>query len=317
MSKVLITGGAGFIGSRIASACVKSGLEVRVFDLVKSRVEGVSESMTGSILDPYEISLAARGCDMIVHAAAALGVQRTETRRLECLYINIQGTVNVLEAAVKERAKKILLTSSSEVYGDQDLDVFKEDSPVSPKSNYAITKLMGEEYLRAYRESYGIDYTVVRFFNVYGEEQISQFVVSKFADSILRGEAPTVYGDGSQIRSFCHVDDAAEGAVSALIAPKTNSGIFNIGNDQEPISMQDLARRMIRVSGARLEPKFVPFESSDREEKRDIRRRVPSIAKARAVFGYRPHIALDEGLRRVFEARSQNSRSPERAAAVR
>ena len=109
MAKVLITGGAGFIGQRLTDHCLKQGLDVRVFDLVRTRNPGVKESLTGSILDPYEVSRALRGCDYVIHAAAALGVGRTETQRLECLYINIQGAVNVLDAAVKERIKKVLL----------------------------------------------------------------------------------------------------------------------------------------------------------------------------------------------------------------
>ena len=303
MPKVLITGGAGFIGSAIAAQCVQKGLQVRVFDLVKSKTPGVEESLVGSILDPYEVSWAVRGCDLVIHAAAALGVHRTETRRLECLYINIQGTVNVLEAAVKEKAKKILFTSSSEVYGDQDLPVFAEDSPVSPKSNYAITKLVGEEYLRAYEASYGLQYTVVRLFNVYGENQSDQFVIPLFADAVSKGASPLIYGDGNQSRSFCHVEDAARGAVAALLSPKTNSQIFNVGNDREPVSIRDLADRMIAQSGKKLQSKLVSYQASDREAGREIRRRVPSVQKAKDVFGYEPAISLEEGLKRVLSQR--------------
>ncbi len=301
-SKVLITGGAGFIGSQIAEICLRQGLEVRIFDLMKSPKAGC-ESLTGSILDPYEISSAARGCDYIVHAAAALGVNRTETRRLECLYINIQGTVNVLDAAVKEKAKKILFISSSEVYGDQSLDFYDEETPPMPKSNYAITKLVGEEYLRAYKGSYGLDYTVVRMFNVYGERQNDQFVVPIFADAILKGQSPLIYGDGEQIRSFCHVADAAQGAVVALLSAQSNSQVINLGNDTEPVSIKELAERMILKAGNSLRPKFVPYESSDREAKREIRRRVPAITKAKKVLSYQPRVTLNEGIQQVLDYR--------------
>jgi UDP-glucose 4-epimerase len=300
-SRVLITGGAGFIGSKIAEICHKKGMRVRITDLFPPKHKYFHESLEASILDPYEISRAARGCDYVVHAAAALGVNRTETRRLKCLYINIQGTVNVLEAAVKEKVKKVLFLSSSEVYGNQDLDYYREDSPVMPISNYAITKLAGEEYLRAYKGSYGLDYSVVRCFNVYGENQKEEFVVPIFARRIAKGESPLIYGDGTQKRSFCHVEDAARGAVMALLSKKGSGRVFNIGNNTEPISMADLAHRMIALSGKKIKPKFVTYAASDREAKREIFRRVPSIENAKKVLGYKPIVSLNEGLTRVLK----------------
>jgi len=300
MAKILITGGSGFIGKKIAENCIKMGHEVRVFDLIPSLDPNVKESLTGTILDPYEISNAARGCDYIVHAAAALGVQRTETKRLECLFINIQGTINILEAAVKERIKKVLLTSSSEVYGDAQVDTYDELAPLNPKSNYAITKLVGEEYLRAYRQTYGLDYSIVRFFSIYGREQSPHFVVPMFAEAIKNEQAPTIYGDGKQIRSFCHVDDASRGAVMALLSENTSEQIFNIGNDKSPISIAELAEKMIAISGKKMKPKHVSFDESDRDERREIYRRIPSCKKAAKYFGYEPKIDLLEGLKSMF-----------------
>jgi len=301
MAKVLITGGAGFIGQRLTQHCLNQGLEVRVFDLVRTNNTAVKESLTGSILDPYEVSRALRGCDYVIHAAAALGVGRTETQRLECLYINIQGAVNVLDAAVKERIKKILFTSSSEVYGDVNKSAVVETSPLNPKSNYAITKLVGEEYLRAYRQSYGLDYTVVRFFSVYGEGQSEQFVIPKFVYGLQRDQAPTLYGDGQQLRAFCHVDDAARGAIMALVSPKSSEQTYNIGNDNEPITISDIANLAIEVSGKKLKPEIVKYQSSDRTAERDIYFRIPSIEKAKSELGYKPQISIREGLKRMFE----------------
>lgn len=299
--RVLITGGAGFIGSRIAKNCIEQGVAVRIFDLTKSSLPGVEDSIVGSILDPYEVSLAARGCDSVIHAAAALGVQRTESKRLECLYINIQGTINVMDAAVKERLQKIVFISSSEVYGDAAVPVYQETSPLNPKSNYAITKLVGEEYARAYHQSYGVNYAIVRLFSVYGEGQSNQFVIPKFAEAVARGSAPTLYGDGQQLRSFCHVDDAARGTVAALLSDRANSEIINLGNDTEPVTMQDLANKVIKIGGKPMEPQFVGFEKSDRTAQREIYKRTPSIAKARELLNYAPKISLDEGLQRVLK----------------
>jgi UDP-glucose 4-epimerase len=300
MPKVLVTGGSGFIGSRIAENCLKAGLEVRVFDLVRSS-QVDCEKIVGSILDPYEVSVAARGCDYVIHAAAALGVQRTENYRLECLYINIQGTINVLEAAVKEKVKKILFTSSSEVYGDGDGSIFDEYSALNPKSNYAITKLVGEEYLRAYNQSYGLDYAIVRFFSIYGEKQTENFVVPIFVNNVLNGKRPKIFGDGQQIRSFCHVDDAARGAVAALLS-RSSGETFNIGNPNEPITISDLAKKIIEISGKKLTPEFVDFQESDRSARREIYKRIPSIEKARKTFSYEPSVTLSEGLRNILDS---------------
>lgn len=301
MVKVLITGGAGFIGSKIAEHCLKAGLWVRVFDLARPVNPQVHEAIVGSILDPYEVSVAARGCDFVVHAAAALGVERTESRRLECLHINIQGTVNVLEACVKEDVRKVLFTSSSEVYGDGNgAAPFEEDAPLNPKSNYAITKLVGEEYMRAYRQSYGLDHAIVRFFNVYGENQTEKFVIPRFVQRVLQGSPPRVYGKGEQVRSFCHVEDAALGAVLALLSDRGGGEIFNIGNPSEPVSVRDLAGKIIELAGKSMTPEFVDFSQSDRSDGREIYWRVPSIEKARSVLGYEPRVGLEEGLRRML-----------------
>ncbi len=301
MLKVLITGGAGFIGSKIAELCLKAGLWVRVFDLARPVNPAIHEAIVGSILDPYEVSVAARGCEFVVHAAAALGVERTESQRLECLHINIQGTVNVLEACVKEDVRKVLFTSSSEVYGDGNgAAPFEEDSSLNPKSNYAITKLVGEEYLRAYYQSYGLQYAIVRFFNVYGENQTEKFVIPRFVKSVLAGQPPRIYGSGRQVRSFCHVDDAASGAVLALLSDRSEREILNIGNPSEPITILELGEKVISLAGKSLKPELVGFEQSDRTGEREVHWRVPSIEKARGLLGYEPRICLEEGLRRLL-----------------
>lgn len=303
MARVLITGGAGFIGSAIAQQCLRQGLQVRLFDLkAPSSLRASCETYIGSILDPYEIARVMEGCDYVIHAAAALGVGRTEANRLECLYINIQGTINVFEACVKKRVRKILFASSSEVYGDGDGQPFHEESPLNPKSNYAVTKLVGEEYARAYSQSYGLDYTIARFFSVYGEDQSEQFVIPKFVRRAQAGLPPQIFGDGRQLRCFCHVDDIAAGAVAALVSEKASGQIFNIGNPGEPITMRELADRIVLASGKKLTPEFVSFERSDRNSQREIYRRVPSIGKAAELLKYSPHVSLDEGLRRMFRA---------------
>ena len=184
MSTVLVTGGGGFIGKEVCKLLLKNNYKVRSFDLIKNPNNRIDSNFNGTILDPIEISNAVKGCDYVIHLAASLGVANTEKNRLECLHINIQGTLNVLEACVKHKVKKIIFSSSSEVYGEQLKIPIKESSPLNPKSNYAISKLVGEEYMRAYSETYNINYNICRFFNVYvlikKVSSLCQFLLIKF-----------------------------------------------------------------------------------------------------------------------------------------
>lgn len=299
MKKVLVTGGAGFIGKEVARELVRRNYEARVFDLVSVDIEGADCNYTGSILDPYELSRAVRGCDYLIHLAAALGVQRTEINRLECLFINIQGTVNVLEACIKEKVKKIVFASSSEVYGEQKIQPITEDAPLNPKSNYAISKIVGEEYVKAYFETYGLKYNIVRLFNVYGENQRDDFVMIKFINKVLKNIPPALYGKGDQVRTFCYVKDAARGIVDALLTPLEKE-VFNIGSDVEAITIKDLAQKVVAISKKSLEPQFVPYHNTDRNLNRDIIVRTPSIKRARERLNYRPEISLDEGIKKII-----------------
>jgi len=300
MKKVLVTGGSGFIGTAVIKKLLEEGFEVRSYDLIKSDVKG-AESYIGSIMDESCIANALKGCNYVIHLAAMLGVRRTEIKRMECLDINILGTKNVLEACVKERIKKVLISSSSEVYGDIKKSQLLEDDPKNPKSAYAVTKLVCEEYLQAYKLDYDLDYSIVRFFNVYGPNQVAEFVMPKFIKMVQEGIAPSVYGDGGQVRAFCYVEDAVEGVFRALTMDKANGMTFNIGNDTEPITMLDLAKRVIKVAKKDMTPKIIPFEKSDRDEKREIFKRMPSIERAKKVLNYSPKVSLDEGIKKTLE----------------
>ncbi|MFH1326440.1 MAG: NAD-dependent epimerase/dehydratase family protein [Candidatus Falkowbacteria bacterium] len=300
MPKVLITGGAGFIGSAIAKNLSERGFAIKSFDINKPK-ERFGEYINSTIMYPDELYQSIKGCDYVIHLAAMLGVKRTEQSRMACLNINIQGTKNVIDACVRAGVKKILFSSSSEVYGEPYKTPICEDDPVSPKSIYAITKLAGEEYLKAYQREHGLDYSIIRFFNVYGAGQVEEFVMSRFVRAVTKDQAPTVYGEGNQVRSFCHVSDAAQGVYLALVSDKSNAEVFNIGNDQAAITMKDLAHKVIALSGKNIEPCFVPMEQSDRTSKREIIKRMPDISKAKALLNYNPTITLDEGITDIIE----------------
>lgn len=307
MTRVLVTGGQGLIGRAMCEHLVHQNVEVRAFDLpthifVQGRkpVEG-TENWHGSILDMETLSFAMRGCEYVVHFAAFMGVEKTESRPVDCLNINVNGTKNVLECAKREGIKRVLFSSSSEIYGDPLTVPTPESEPPRPKSVYGVSKLAGEEYIKAYQREYRLPYTIVRFFNVYGPEQVPGFVMSNFISGVLANEPIKVFGDGQQIRSFCYVDDAVRGAYLALFSQKAENNIFNIGNDTEPITIKELAYRVLSVAGKKTDPVFVAEEGS-RTKAREIYHRIPDISKARIILGYEPQISLAEGIARVIEA---------------
>ena len=297
--KVLVTGAAGFIGQALARHLKELNIETRGMDLVKCPVEAI-ERYTGSILDLNDVNHAVRGCDTVVHLAAMLGVRRSEIKKMETLNINIQGTINILEACVKERVKKIIFASSSEVYGRQQKMPICEAAPVNPISIYAVSKLAAEEYVKAYSHNYGFKYSIARFFNIYGPGQVAEFVIPRFIKALKEDKAPLIYGTGEQIRTFCYVDDAVEAASQLLLSNKSDSETFNIGDDQEPITMKELALKIIRLSGKKIEPHFISMAQADRTEERETRQRIPDIRKLRDLLGFKPKVKLDEGLARVM-----------------
>jgi len=299
-AKVLITGGAGFIGTSLAKYLLGKGLAVKTFDMYEPR-NRICEHHVGTIMFPHDLDRAMRGYDYVVHLAAILGVRRTERERTQCLDINIIGTKNVLDACAKARVKKVVFASSSEVYGNAQRIPISESDPVSPNSVYAVTKLAGEEYVRAHSRMQGFRYSIVRLFNVYGPGQVAEFVLPRFVKSVLENIPPTVYGDGNQIRSFCHVTDAAQGIYLALDRKGTDNQVFNIGNDKTAITVADLAKKVISVSGISLKPRYIDMQDADRSPEREIINRVPDISKARTILRYRPTVSLDRGIKDLLK----------------
>jgi len=300
MPKVLITGGGGFLGQAVAHNLKDKNFEVVTYDIVEPD-EIIGEHVTGTIMYIDELYQAMKGCDYVIHLAAMLGVGRTESNRMECLNINIIGTKNVFDACVYAGVKKIVFASSSEVYGEPIKNPITEDDFVYPKSVYAVTKLAGEEYAKAYKQQYNLDYSIIRFFNAYGPRQVAEFVMPKFIKAVMEGKSPTIYGNGEQERCFCHADDSSQGVYLALIKDEANGEIFNIGNDNTMISMKDLADKVIQISGKDIKPEQVDFEKSDRTKDREIVKRTVSIEKAKKILGYNPTIDLDVGIRDVIE----------------
>lgn len=304
MARFLVTGGAGFIGQAVARHLASLGHEVHVLDIYDMydvpTIPNV-KAFRGSVLDQMAILEAMEGCDYVLHLAAVLGVFKANNNPLECLDVNIMGTRNVLECCVKLRVKKLLFSSSSEVYGEPREIPISESATLSPKSEYGVSKVVGEEYCRAYQQRFGLPYVIVRLFNVYGVRQRDDFVMSVFTSAATAGQPLTINGDGRQTRAFCYVDDIAEGMIALMFSDKAANDIFNLGNPSEPISVLELAKRIVRHAGkTERSIEFSSPENADRMPEREIQHRLPSIRKLQEFVQFNPKVSLDEGIQRVL-----------------
>jgi UDP-glucose 4-epimerase len=293
---ITITGGSGFIGSNLVEL-LHNKHNITVFDVKKTHFEDV-KFVEGDITEAKAANDAIKNADVVIHLAATLGVINTEKNPVKTLDTNIFGTKNVLNACKNNHVKKIIFSSSSEIYGEPLKIPIKEIDKVMPITNYGISKLAAEEYIKAYSKNFGLRYTILRLFNVYGEKQRNEWVMSEFVNQAIKNDNLIIHGTGSQIRAFCHVSDASKGFENAL--EKGDAEIINIGNDTEPVSIKELAERIISISKSKSEIKLIPFEKSDRD-RNEIMNRAPDITKAKKILGYRPKISLDEGIERILE----------------
>ena len=289
--KIGITGGSGFIGTHVANA-LKSKYEVVIFDRHKPNIEGI-EFIKGNIIDD-SIQKAFEDCDVVIHLAAAVGVKITEEDPILTLNTNILGTKNVLEACKSNNVKKIILASSSEVYGEPLKTPIEESDPAIPITSYGVSKIAAEEYVKAYAVRFGLKYTILRFFNVYGPGQSKDFVIPEFVNNASKNNPILIHGSGSQIRSFCHISDISKGV--SLSIEKGDNEIINIGNANEPITISELAKKIIGITNSKSSIQFVPFTDSNRRRQKEIINRIPSIKKAERILSYKPEISLNDGI---------------------
>ena len=308
--KILVTGGCGMIGLEVCKQLINLKHEVNLFDLgeqvnrMKSFIPKKAKIFYGSILDPSSLQPAIKGCDIVIHLGALLGVQRSEKDKLSCIQININGTNNVLDCAIQNKVKKIVFASSSEVYGEAATNPIMEDMDTQGKTVYAVTKLAGEELCKAYHQKFGIDYTILRYFNCYGPNQTAQFVITKFVKNVREDNPPLINGDGKQMRSYTHVKDTARATITACLLEKANGKILNIGNGENPISLNNLAKKIISLSGKEGQIKPVHstnFEETDRVKEREIFHRFCDSSKAQKLLDWSPTIDIDSGLLSIIE----------------
>ena len=294
--KIAITGGSGLIGTELCNL-FKQNHDITVLDFKEPKTSDVN-FIKIDIENSNEIIDSTKEIDLIIHLAAALGVVETEKNPVKTLDVNAIGTKNVLEACKENNIKKIIFSSSSEIYGEPEHIPIKETDRITPITTYGISKLMAEEYIKSYSRVYDIKYTIFRLFNVYGEEQANRWVVPEFVKKIVNDEEVSIHGDGNQVRAFCHVSDIANAFSFALT--KGDNEAFNVGNNFEPISIKELANRIISLTKSKSKIRFISFDDSARN-RREIINRAPDTSKAEKMLGYKPIISLDEGLTRVIK----------------
>lgn len=308
MSRILVTGGAGFIGSHLCEKLIGLGHEVISLDNFNSRYdpaqkkENVARALAcsnyrlieGDIRDGalLENLMEDAPADIVIHLAALAGVRQSIETPLEYVDVDIAGTVNLLELCKRVKVKKFVFASSSSVYGSNSIP-FREDDPVlSQTSPYAVAKLAGEAYCRLYSLSYRIPTVCLRFFTVYGPRQRPDMAICKFTKAIIEGGDVCIFGDGSSSRDYTYVDDITDGIVAAAKL-ECEFEIINLGNSN-PVNIMDLVRTIERGLGKQANIRFLPVQQGD------VPITCADTGKAERLLGFKPEIPLEEGIRRYI-----------------
>jgi nucleoside-diphosphate-sugar epimerase len=310
IERVLVTGGAGFVGSNIVRRLLGDGYSVVVLDDFYTGSENnlpegdpKLEIIRGSVTDFELVSEVTRGTDVVIHEAARNIIVSTRNPR-EDYEVNIGGTLNVLLAVREAGGRRVVYSSSASVYGNPRYLPINEDDATNMLSPYAVSKFAGENYCKAFYESYGLSTSVVRYSNVYGTAQRPDNpycgVIAKFFEAAMKGEPPRIHGDGEQTRDFTYIDDVVEATLLAAFAPKAEGQIYNVGTGRET-TINQLARLIIEIAGAAVEPVYV-----DRRDIDNIRRRVVNIEKIRRELRWVPSVTIEQGLRRTYKWLTEN-----------
>jgi len=313
--RVLITGGAGFIGSHLAEALLDQGHDVHVLDdLSTGSVENIAHLAArrgftytiDSVSNEPVVAELIDQCDMTFHLAAAVGVRLVVSAPVHTIETNVHGTETVLRQAAREK-KLVVVASTSEVYGKSTVLPFREDAdlvlgpPDKTRWGYAASKLIDEFLALAYWKEHRVPVIVVRFFNTVGPRQSDRYgmVIPNFVRQALAGQPLTVHGDGAQTRSFTWVGDVVSALLGLADEPRSVGQVFNIGNGAE-VSIRDLAAKITTMTGSDSPIRFVPYHEVFDHSFEDMSRRVPDISKIQRLIGYKPTVHLDEILERVI-----------------
>jgi len=315
--RVLVTGGAGFVGSNLVERAVREGARVTVLDDLftgsRNNIDPSTkyEFVEGSVTDIDLVSKLVKEHDYVAHMAARNIIISTKNPRND-YEVNIGGTLNVLMAAREHGIERIVYTSSASVYGNPRIIPIIEEEAPHTFSPYSVSKLAGENYCRAFYESYEVPVTAVRYSNVFGPKQDPSNpycgVVSKFMEAIDHDVAPQIHGDGQQTRDFTYVDDAVDATLVAMLSPKSEGMVFNLGTGIES-RITDVVEILANLMGKEVTPMHI-----DRRDIDNIRRRVLSIELIRTRLRWQPQVGLKEGLRRTVEwylRKSKSGRAPQ------
>jgi len=300
MAQQLVTGGAGFIGSHLVEALLRSGNRVRVLDsLVTGNLRNLSsfkgqiEFIEGDVNDKSAVERAVAGCDVVFHQAALASVQRSIDDPLTTHEACATGTLNILDSARRAGVRRVVYAASSSAYGNQPTPRKRENDLPSPLSPYAAAKLAGELYCEAFWHSYGLQTVGLRYFNEFGPRQDPNgpyaAVIPLFIQAVLSGKRPTIFGDGRQTRDFTYVGNVVHANTLAATAPAAAGKVFNVGSGQAT-NLLDLLSALSTLGGMRIEPIFAPARAGD------VRDSLADVSAAREVLGYEPQCDLNRGL---------------------
>ncbi|CAN5401585.1 NAD-dependent epimerase/dehydratase family protein [soil metagenome] len=305
--RILVTGGAGFVGSCLAQKLADNpeNQVVVVDNLLTGSESKLPISVHGNVrfikadvndLNDISAIFHAFSFDFVFHYAAVVGVKRTLANPVLVLN-DLNGIRNILNLCKNTGVKRMYYSSSSEVYGEPvEFPQNEHTTPLNSRLPYAIVKNVGEAYLRGYSQEYGLEFTIFRFFNTYGPKQSTDFVMSKFLSAALNNQDITIYGDGSQTRTFCYIDDNVDACLNALYNNQIVNDVANIGSDYE-MTILDLARKIIEVSGSKSNIVFLPALKEG-----DMTRRCPDITAMRSLLN-RKMTTLEDGINKLIAAK--------------
>jgi nucleoside-diphosphate-sugar epimerase len=315
MPKVLVTGGAGFIGSNLTEALLKKGCVVRVLDnfstgrrenLIFDKKYPSLELIEGDICDLSTCQKAIRKVDYVFHQAALPSVQRSIEDPEASNAINLGGTLNILLAARDEKVKRVIYASSSSIYGDTPtLPKYEEMNP-SPLSPYALQKYAGEQYCRLFHQLYGLDTISLRYFNIFGPKQdpnsLYSAVIPKFIDALIHDRPPTVYGDGEQSRDFTYIENVVQANLLAMSAERLHGEAVNIACGKRT-SLNQLLNVLKEILGSRQSPIY------EEPRKGDVRDSLADIRKGKELINYEPTVGIEIGLEKTVDFFRENKKS--------
>ena len=305
---VLITGGAGFIGSALAAELVDDNTVTILDNFHRDAISGSAladhpnlKVMRGDVLDRHTVDRAMSQATHVVHLAAIAGVDTVLKRPTLTMRVNIIGSYNVLEsAATRGNIQRFIDFSTSEVFGAHAYKVHEGEATVlgavgEARWTYAVSKLATEHMAITYFKEFGLPACSVRPFNIYGPRQVGEGAIHHFILRALKGEPITIHNDGSQIRAWCYVDDIVDGILSCMSSDAAPGHAFNIGNPRSTLTIHRLARLITQLTGSESDLRFVKWEHPD------VELRIPNIDKARSLLGFEPRVELEEGLSRTIE----------------